>query len=158
MKIYILINFIAFLLFFLYIVYVACTAFDRVLSRNNNLYIKKSKFGGKYGRGVFTASDIKESDIIEIVPYIEDTKSNFIGEIRNYMYNKEGYVNPLLSDIGVIPFGYACLYNHMDEPNAIWFIEGKYFFIKAVKPIKKDEEIFISYGPRYWLARKINKV
>ena len=46
----------------------------------------------------------------------------------------------------------------MDDPNARWFIEDKYLFVKALKPIKKDEEIFVSYGPGYWDTRKINKV
>jgi hypothetical protein len=154
MNIYVIINIIVLLLLFLCIVYVVSFAFNKVMPKNNNIYIKESKLGGKYGRGVFAASDIEEGTFVEIVPYIEDDDKKFIGIIKDYVFTKGNSG----SKIGVIPFGYACIYNHMDEPNTKWFIEEQYFFIKAVKPIKKDEEIFVSYGSKYWNTRKINKV
>jgi hypothetical protein len=154
MKIYILINFVAILLFFLYVIYVVDTTFDRISPKKNNLYIKQSKLGGKYGRGVFAASDIEEGTFVEVVPYIEDENENYTGVIKDYVFSK-GDIN---SKIGVIPFGYACIYNHKDNPNTTWFIEDQYFFVKATKPIKKDEEIFVTYGQGYWKTRNIDKV
>jgi len=53
----------------------------------------------------------------------------------------------------VIPFGFSCIYNHSDNPNASWETdeENQIFIFNAIKDIKKDEEIFTYYGStNYW--------
>lgn len=153
----IVLNIIGLLLIFMYIVYVIDTVYDRIMPRMNNLYIKDSVLGGKYGRGVFTAADIKSGDIIEIVPYIEDDNNTFTNITRDYSFTKNTPdFEP--TNRGVIPFGFACMYNHMDDPSAFWYVEDKFFIIRARKPIKQGDEIFISYGPGYWDTRKIEKL
>jgi SET domain-containing protein len=157
MKHIILLNIIGLIIIFLYIVYVLDTVYDRITPRINNLYIKNSPLGGKYGRGVFTANNINTGDIIEIVPYIEDNNDSFTGVVRDYVFTKNTQESNT-SSRGAIPFGFAVVYNHMDDPNARWYFEDKFFIIKAIKPIQQGEEIFISYGPGYWDTRSIEKL
>ena len=119
---------------------------------SSNIYTKDSNLGGKYGRGVYANKDFEENEIIELAPYIEDESENFKGIIRDYIFKKSNDKN-----ISVVGFGFASLYNHSDEPNATWSVDEKHIIIKATKPIKKEEEIFISYGPGYWKTRNIEK-
>jgi hypothetical protein len=116
------------------------------------IYIGKSNIGGKYGRGIFANKDFTIDEIIEKAPYIEDKLEKFNGVSRDYVFNtKEGKV--------ALAFGYASLYNHNDDPNAIWYFEDERVVIKTKKPIKKEQEIFISYGNEYWKSRNhMNKI
>ena len=114
---------------------------------NSNIYVKKSVIGGKYGRGIFANKDFAVDEIIEMSPYIEDSNDNFRGIMKDYIFGKDDKTS-------IVVFGYASLYNHADKPNSRWKITEDHFVIKAIKPIKKDEEIFISYGSNYWTSRE----
>ena len=117
---------------------------------NSNIYIKKSDKGGKLGRGVFASKDFNVGEIIELSPYIEDDMENFKGVMRDYVFKKDNKAIAVL--------GYVSLCNHMDEPNALWKIIDSNFVIIARYIIKKDEEIFISYGTGYWETRNLEKL
>lgn len=121
---------------------------NSIITNNSvNIYLKKSKIGGKLGRGVFANKSFKKDEIIEKAPYIEDTTSNFNGLIRDYIFSK--------SDVNsVVAFGFGSLYNHSDKPNALWKITDEYVEIIASEQIDKDTEILISYGENYWKTRK----
>jgi len=119
---------------------------------NLDLYLKKSKLGGKYGRGVFSNKKYEIGEVIEYAPFIEDTTTNFKGVIRDYIFRKNH--NP---DKSVVAFGYGSMYNHSDTPNASWDFIDKYVKISCIKPINKDEEIFINYGGEYWSSRNLKK-
>ena len=111
-----------------------------------SIYINKSNIGGKYGRGIFANKDFIIDEIIEKAPFIEDKLEKFNGISRDYVFNtREGYVG--------LGFGYASLYNHNDEPNAVWYFDNDKIIIKTKKPIKKGQEISISYGNDYWNTR-----
>jgi len=49
-------------------------------------------------------------------------------------------------------------YNHSDDPQLIWKVEDDQLICTAVKDISPGEEICVSYGDGYWLARNIKKV
>ena len=115
---------------------------------NSNVYLKQSKVGGKYGRGIFANKDFVKDEIIELAPYIEDDTTKMVGIVRDYVFRKDA--DALRS---VIAFGYAPLYNHSDTPSAMWKVDESHVIIKAIQPIKKDDEIFVSYGPGYWTSR-----
>lgn len=124
-----------------------------ILARNptsTNIYVAMSEYGGKIGRGVYANMDFASGDIIELTPYIEDDTMNFKGVVADYTFHKKDHRS-------ILALGYASLCNHSDEPNATWDINDSYMIITANKPIKKDEEIFISYGSLYWLVRKGKK-
>jgi SET domain-containing protein len=103
-----------------------------------------------HGRGMFARSPIRQGEIIEVAPLIyfnrEEVKPGSI--IRDY-------------DIGVndnknaIMLGYASIYNHSNDPNIIWIINEaqKTITMMAVKNIKINEEILVSYGENYWDTR-----
>ncbi len=113
----------------------------------SNIYLKKSKIGGKFGRGIFANKVFKKDEIIEKAPYIEDKTSNFTGLVRDYIFSKN-------ETNSIVAFGFASLYNHSDTPNATWKITDDYVEITAGKQIDKDDEILISYGNNYWNTRK----
>ena len=115
---------------------------------NSSVYLKQSDVGGKYGRGIFANKKFNKDDIIELAPYIEDDSTNMVGIIRDYVFRKDAEAVR-----SVIAFGYAPLYNHSDTPSAIWKVDDSYVVIKALQPIKKNDEIFVSYGDGYWTSR-----
>lgn len=125
---------------------------EKMTNINQNLYIKTSKLGGKYGRGVFSNKKYEIGDTIELAPYIEDITSNYKGVIRDYIFKKSAN-----SDKSVVAFGYGSMYNHSDTPNASWKVNDDYVKISCIKPINKDEEIFLSYGSQYWSSRNLDK-
>ena len=99
------------------------------------------------GRGVFAAKDIKKSEIIEIAPIlIFNAGYNVIRhlDLSHYWFK----VGKKYSRSWGIALGQGSLYNHSFDRNAIWSINRKKETItfKALKNIKKDEQIFVDYG------------
>jgi hypothetical protein len=125
---------------------------EKMTNISKDIYLKTSKLGGKYGRGVFSNRKFEVGDVIELAPYIEDVTTNYKGVVRDYIFRKS--TDP---DMSVVAFGYGSMYNHSDIPNASWSVIEKYVKITCVKPIKKDEEIFLSYGKQYWTSRNLEK-
>ncbi len=112
-----------------------------------NLIIKKS-----HGRGIFTNKDLKKNEIIEFAPYICDSKKGFEDYVFKSHNNKDKYL---------LVLGYGSLYNHSDNPNVKYIIhdideENHYFVYYAATNIKKDEELYISYGKQWWTSRNLN--
>jgi len=115
---------------------------------------------GKGGLGVFCKEKILKDEIIEICPLhdlkIDVKKENIL--LYNYRFNYPKN-DPTTY---VITWGYGCLYNHSDTPNADWKKynnEFAYAFF-ALKDIEPGEEICIYYGnDNYWQKRSnINKI
>ncbi len=96
-------------------------------------------------RGVFALKNIKKGEIIEVSPllllpmsdkeHIEKTK------LRLYYFD-------LTNKHFAIVLGYGSMYNHSYDSNAIYDLKAKkqIMEIKAVKDIKKDEEVYINYN------------
>lgn len=59
--------------------------------------------------------------------------------------NSFNLTNALYDRIGLYLHPYAALINHSCEYNAVVGFDGPELYIKAVRPIAKDEQIFISY-------------
>lgn len=55
------------------------------------------------------------------------------------------FADPLYDYIGVYLHPFAALINHSCDYNSIVVFDGEEVFVKAVRPIKKGEQIFISY-------------
>ncbi len=107
----------------------------------SKVYIGKFNIDSKYNPGIFANKDFTSDEIIEKAPFIESQldKSNDIS--RDYSLNTKN---------GKVALGYISLYNHSDNPNAILYFDNNIVIIKTKKPIKKDQEIFISYDNDYW--------
>ena len=106
------------------------------------------------GRGVKAIDDIKENDIIEICPYLEDNKDNFQGILKDYIFKSKNDNKSLLA------FGLCSIYNHNDDNNVghVANYDNQTFIIKANRDIKKGEELFLNYGSGYWSSRNIKKL
>ena len=108
--------------------------------------VGKSKIIGD--RGIFATRFIKSGDVIEESPLIFYDRKEIGNDsiLRKYDIGFEGGHALML--------GYGSLYNHADDPNAYWNINGvPELLIKARKDIQKGEEIFVNYGPNYWVNR-----
>jgi hypothetical protein len=147
---------------------------QRILSSNNiithNAFnnfvfdenIRKNKIDDRYiipdvtikysntinGRGVFANKNYYKNDIIEICPCIK------INSLVNNEVPLENYIFKLNKKYSLVGFGYCSIYNHSDTPNALWqIINENQISIIIINDIKKDEEIFVSYGNEYWSTR-----
>jgi uncharacterized protein len=100
----------------------------------------------KKGRGVFALRNFKEGEIIETSPALFIT-----GKERRLMERTllAFYMYPWRSTItGCLPLGYGLIYNHSFDPNADWKQNFKTnsMVYRAIKPIKKGEEILVNYN------------
>jgi hypothetical protein len=110
--------------------------------------IRTSKVGE---RGVVASKDYEEGDILELCPCIKQKTVTVAGKIEDYIFDYD-------EDHSLIAFGYCSMYNHIDDNNAEWeVLNENQIVIKAIKKIKKGEEIFINYGDAYWSSRKMKK-
>ncbi len=104
------------------------------------------KSTAKKGRGVFALRNFAEGEIVESCPVITFTpkeRKNLEKTLLNY------YIYPWRSTRGAsLVFGYGSIYNHSFDPNADWKQNFKTnsMVYKAIKPIKKGEEITINYN------------
>lgn len=104
-------------------------------------YYGKSKFG----RGIISCNIILPGEIIEKSPTI------FIDEfdeaLSDYVFNNNGKYH--------VTFGLGSMFNHNDKPNVDWyFSKNREITYIANRMILPSEELFISYGKKYWRKRK----
>ncbi len=105
----------------------------------------------KGGRGVFSNRTYKKGDTIELCPGIINKYDDLVGKIKDYVFKYD-------DNNSFIAFGYCSMYNHSDDPNAIWkVLNESELKISALKDINVGDEIFISYGENYWKTRSIEK-
>lgn len=108
------------------------------------LAIKKSLI---HGYGVFAQADIAPDEIIEechaILTYGGDPV------LRDYYYSAGRYF--------AVPTGFGLIYNHATDPNATYHFdeESELLTFKALRPIKKEEEIVVYYGHDWFAERKM---
>lgn len=112
-------------------------------------------------RGVFATEDIESGEIIERCPLVNlDFRGKYHGDpqIWNYVYTNKCDCKecerhgPNLYMV----LGYGMLYNHSDTPNTIWDFDYPNLIGDVVSqmPIKKGEEITVSYGDAYFNKRE----
>ena len=108
--------------------------------------IETKRINSKKGRGVFAMKSFQEGDLIEKSPVIKLTPKERKHCEKTILYS---YVYPWRSTRSAcLVLGYGELYNHSFEPNADWkqnFKTGSMVY-RAIKPIKKGEEILINYN------------
>lgn len=115
---------------------------------NNKIEVKKSPI---HGWGVFAKEDIQVGEILEetyfiVIPTNKNEGSSIFIDYR-FNFPRTDFRHQ------VIPFGFACIYNHSNNPNATWETdeENELFIFTAIKDIKKGEEICTYYGgDNYW--------
>ncbi len=107
------------------------------------LYIQREE--GK-GRGVFTAVDISEGDLIEVCPIIKIPKSQLPIIHKTVLHDYYFLWGEHLEDCA-IALGFGSLYNHKTFPNAnfILDLDNDTIDVVAIKDIKAGEEISLNY-------------
>ena len=139
-------NLIFVLLLIILIIILLNTNYDTI---NNYIKVKKSPINGN---GVFAMKNFSINEIIEVAPLLKDHEDNMKGNINDYLFTiseeetEKGYYALVL--------GYGSIYNHSDNNNAIYKVDGNSLIIRAIKPIKKGEEIFVNYGQNWWTLRE----
>lgn len=105
--------------------------------------IKKKK---NIGRAVFALENFKKGEIIEICPTIVlNTKERKLCE-RTIL---NSYIYPWKSTrTGSVVLGWGSIYNHSYNPNSDWKqdFKTKTMVYRAIKDIKKGEEILVNYN------------
>jgi SET domain-containing protein len=100
----------------------------------------------KKGRGVFAARNFNPGQVIENCPVLIFTpkeRKHLEKTLLNY------YIYPWRSTRGAsLILGYGSIYNHSYSPNADWKQNFKTnsMVYRAIKPIKKGEEITVNYN------------
>lgn len=113
----------------------------------------------KHGYGVYAKRSFNKGEVIEIVPNMFIDRS-FLGQaLVDYRYFAADPDN----GVAKVGLGYASIYNHADDPNVkyrsarVQKVEGPLRFTTcyyASRDIDVNEELCISYGPKWWAARK----
>lgn len=107
--------------------------------------IKKSK-DREVGRYVIATRDFKKGEIIESCPVIVLTPTERKHVEKTLMAY---YIYPWKSTRSAsLVFGYGSLINHSFDPNADWKqnFKTQSMTYRAIKPIKKGEEITVNYN------------
>ena len=102
------------------------------------------------GAGVFTTADIENGSLIETCYCLVISNWTITHPAIDYLYNIPQENKQLLA------FGYGSIYNHDDQPNMICKPDPKnkkLLKFYAIRDIKSNEELRVSYGAKYWLAR-----
>ena len=107
---------------------------------NSHLIVKKSLI---HGYGVYADKNFTKDEIIEECYTI--VLSQLISPLKNYAFSAH-------KNFG-IPTGYGMIYNHSLQPNATYHFDEYQSIIiyKALRTIRKGEEILIYYGD-YWFS------
>jgi hypothetical protein len=116
----------------------------------SHLYLAPSNIQGA-GMGVFCKIDIPKDTIVESASTIPMPPSNVENTVlMDYVFN-----NPYSDNEFLIAFGYGSMYNHSDDPQMIYEYDAdtKQIIYKAIKDIKANEELYISYGENWWTGR-----
>jgi SET domain-containing protein len=98
------------------------------------------------GLGIFAERDFKEGEIIEDCPTITMTPTERKHCEKTIL---DHYMYPWRSTRSAsIVLGYGSLYNHSFTPNADWKqnFKTRRMVYRAIKPIKKGEEITVNYN------------
>lgn len=119
----------------------------------SNLYIDNT---AAMGRGVFTSTSIKEGNIIEVAPVIVMSAEDRIHldktKLHDYIFEWGDDKSKCCMALGFIP-----IYNHSYTSNCEYFMdfEEHIIFVKAVRHIKKGEELTINYNGEWNDATKV---
>jgi len=117
-----------------------------------------------HGYGVFAKEDLEEGELIEQCRLLRlGNRANYNQDavLKDYVWAGE-QKSPESKKHGAyqyLPLGWGAMYNHADEPNAVQKLNfnTEVMTVKAGRPILKDEEIFVSYGSRYFMIRNFWK-
>ncbi len=111
--------------------------------RHDGLTIRKTR---RKGRGVFTLRAFKKDEIIEVAPTLLLSEGDgdvlWTTKLKDYLFGVHTFGREGL----VLALGFGSFYNHSFDPNAAFAVGTKTVVIKALRPIKQNEEVVVDYG------------
>ena len=99
------------------------------------------------GRGVFAARPFRQGEMIEVCPVIALSVADAVKLDDTHLYNYYFGWGPE-GKAAAIALGFGSLYNHADDPNAVYVKDqasGTIVF-SALRDIAAGEEIFVKYN------------
>lgn len=111
---------------------------------------------GARGRGVFARVSFEEGELIERCPVIAipEEEVDTVGRtvLGNYFFKWGG-----TGDEGAVALGFGSLYNHTNDPNAMYVRKYELAVIDfvAVKAIAAGDEITVSYHGGFGQKTKV---
>ena len=98
------------------------------------------------GRGVFTAHEVHEGDLIEICPTIMIPAEQLALIDQTILYDYY-FLWPGDEGLSCLALGYGSIYNHAELPNASITFDLSEFtiIVMAIKDIEAGGEIFLNY-------------
>lgn len=113
-----------------------------------------------HGYGIFARENIEAGELIEECRLLKfGHRGNYNNDpvLRDYAWGgkNDGEQTKLHGPTQYIALGFGSLYNHSDQPNTIQKLDfnTEIMTIKARQLIIKDEELFLSYGKKYFMIR-----
>ena len=112
-------------------------------------------------RGIFAVDDIESGELIErcpMIPLADRSRYQHDSQIWDYLYSQPTCPCNECKNHGFVflmVLGYGMIYNHQDTPNTVWKFDYPNLIadVIAQRSIKKGEEIFVSYGSKYFKNR-----
>lgn len=98
-------------------------------------------------RGVFASVHIKAGELIEECHTIINKNLAGLVDYSFKVYEKPGF--------SAMPLGFGAIYNHSPVPNATYDLNSELFIMRfiATRDISPGEEIFVSYGQKWFDKR-----
>ena len=120
-----------------------------------HLYLSESLIPGA-GKGVFTKIDISKDQNVEKACVVKiPVKNSDDTPLSDYVFR-----NPYNKKENFVAFGYGSMYNHSDEPNIHYYYDKdeNCMVYESLRDIKIGEELYISYGAKWWKVRNLSKL
>lgn len=113
---------------------------------NDKIEIKRSPISG---HGIFARRKFEAGDLVDESPCLSAPNETWGEATADYVFSR--------GKLSALPLSTTALFNHSSKPNARHELTSglKTIRVFATKPIKKGEEIFISYGPDYFPTRNM---
>jgi hypothetical protein len=118
-----------------------------------------------HGYGVFAKEDIQAGELIEQSKLLKlGWRSHYNNDpvLKDYVWGNRKCKCDECKTHGVhqyLALGFGSLYNHSEAPNTKKKNDfaAEIITITAIEPIAKDQEIFVSYGHKYFIIRNFWK-
>lgn len=114
--------------------------------------VKKSTIK-KAGNGLYALKDIKKGDTIGDYKGVVLNEKQFNNQKEMSMYVLFVTKNHYIDAKDPKKSNYTRYINHSSKPNCVFVTSNRWKTakVKAIKNIKTGEELFLDYGPDYWI-------
>lgn len=131
---------------------------DVIAGTSSKIEVRKSRV---HGYGVFAKEAIEPGEFIEHCKLLRlslRAKYQTDSVIKDYVWGGGNCNCAECRKHGVYQYlalGFGSIYNHSDTPNTkqVHDFNGQTLSVSARQRIEKDEEIFLTYGSKYFLIR-----